>query len=105
MPCTPLANMSTITYFVYTSVALADGGPARPITRELSGAVRKPFMGSSTVFQRGLCSQNFVEPTEKPSATWNHLPYCSLLSNHLRKSLASFGFFEYFITPCERAVW
>src|ERR1700730_9137966 len=105
MPCAPLANMSTITYSVYTAVALADGGPANPITRELSAAVLKPFMGSSMVVHSGLCSQNLVDPMEKPSATWNHLPYCSLPCIHLRKSLASLGFFVYFITPCEKAVW
>ena len=86
-------------------MALADGGPAKPITRELSGAVRKPFIGSSMVFQRGWRSQCFVAPTAKPSATSNHRPYGPTPCIHLRKSFASFGFFVYFITPCEKAVW
>ncbi len=90
---------------MYASVALADGGPAKPITRELSAAVRKPFIGSSMVVQSGFRSQTFVEPMEKPSATWNHFPNCSWPCIHFRKSLASFWFFEYFMTPWEKAVW
>ena len=97
--------MSTITYLEYTSVALADGGPAYPITRELSGAVRKPFIGSSIVVQSGCRSHCFVAPTENPSATSNHFENGSLPWNHLRKSLASLGFLPYFITPWEKAVW
>src|SRR6266568_199994 len=62
-------------------------------------------MGWSIVFHIGLCSQYLVEPTEKPSATRNHLPNCSLPCIHLRKSLASLGFFPYFMTACENATW
>jgi hypothetical protein len=86
-------------------VALAFGGPAKPMVRELSGAVRKPFIGSSMVLHRGCCSQNLVEPTEKPSATWNHLLYWSLPWSHFRKSFASFWFLPYFMTPWANAVW
>src|SRR4026207_1778967 len=105
MPCTPLANRSTITYLEEAAVALALGGPANPMTRELSGAVRNPFIGSSMGLHIGLCSQSFVDPIENPSATWNHLPYCSLPWSHFRKSLASFWFLPYFMTPCPKAVW
>ncbi len=66
--------------------------------------MRKPFIGSSIVFQSGCRSQRLVAPTEKPSATSNQRPYASWPWNHLRKSFASFGFFVYFITACANAV-
>src|SRR5262245_22977651 len=62
-------------------------------------------MGGSIVAHSGCCSQNLVEPTEKPSATSNHLLNCSLPCSHLRKSLASFWFLLDFITACENATW
>ena len=46
-----------------------------------------------------------VEPTENPASTSNHLPNCSFPWSHLRRSLASFWFVEYFITAWLKATW
>src|SRR4029450_3080044 len=73
--------------------------------REAWAAVRYSFMASSSLPHSGCCSQCLVEPTENPSMTSNHLPNCSLVWNHFRRSLASFWFFEYFMTMCENGMW
>src|SRR5207302_1956182 len=62
-------------------------------------------MASSSLAHMGCSSQYLLAPTENPPAASNHFPKCSLAASHRRKSLASFGAFEYFMIPCENAMW
>src|SRR5438105_4118412 len=62
-------------------------------------------MASSSFAHMACSSQYLLAPTENPPAASNHLPKCSLAASHRRKSLASFGAFEYFMIPCENATW
>src|SRR5439155_18107572 len=78
--------------------------PRRVLGLAAAGA-RQLGGGGSTRSHMACCSQYFVAPTEKPSATSNHFANCSLPWSHLRKSFASFTFFPYRITACEKATW
>ena len=57
------------------------------------------------VVHSGFCSQNFVEPIEKPSATSNHFPNCSLPCEPLEEVLGQLLVLQYFMTACAKAVW
>src|SRR5262245_54926830 len=95
--------MSVMMYLVYTSVALAVGGPAYPSMRVPRGDVRKGLSASSRRSHMGLFSQYMVAPSAYPFSISNHLPNCSLPWNHLRNSFAAVWFFEYFMRPWENA--